>query len=233
MSFLGSVGNIFSSITSSLFNNAANSTLEVIRSNATVVYNAVVNYVIPFFSSNTHAVTESSTLHDTLTTTNSYTTYVANSTVDNVLISTNNSAIDSSHGLNVFIYCMVAIGFVCVMRHICYHFMRGFREERSRDLMLRRFFSEIEGQNNGINCKNASKAVCRNVVRDIVRQQTNIDIGEGGNFPVSNISEELRSGVVPNVCGSSCSIDCEEMSLSTISKNVVVEEKVTEKSAFL
>lgn len=87
-------------------------------------------------------MTGSSTLNNTLPTINNDTIRFVNSTIDDVLRNTNHSVINTSSSNDYWdkvFYCLLAFGFVCVIRHICYHFMRGFREERHRDLMIRGF----------------------------------------------------------------------------------------------
>ncbi|AAZ68802.1 hypothetical protein [Ehrlichia canis] len=245
MSFLDVISGVFASLTSNFFNNTTNSTLGTIRGNVTGVYNTLVNYVTTFFNStvvNTNAVTGSSALNNTLPTIDNDTIHFVNSTIDDVLRNTNHSVINtssSSDDWNKFFYCLLALGFVCVIRRICYHFMRGFREERHRDLMIRGFFSEAEVENNGIGCESRERSICCNVKENIVRQRNDISTEGDEGLSVNQCEEELHS-----ICGGartdisekgsdSSSIGCEEIALNTMSTNVVVEMKVTEMSTFL
>lgn len=236
MSFLDIVSGILASVTSSFFNN---STLGTISSNVTRAYGTFVSCVTTFFNNtvvNTPAVTGSSTLNNTLTTN-------GNNTIDDVLGSTNHSVIntnDSNNNWNMFMYCLVAVSFVCVMRHICYHFMRGFQEEKHSDLMMRRFFGKAGIQNNNIDYDSRERPICCNVEKNIVRQRNDINTEGDEDLSVDQCREEQHSvcsRVIADVnqCekGSSNDIDCEGIALTTMSTNVVVEVEVTEQSTFL
>ncbi|AHX06899.1 hypothetical protein ECHLIB_0857 [Ehrlichia chaffeensis str. Liberty] len=179
---IGIVTSRIGNYTSFILNSTVDSILDVTRRNVTMLYDI---------------------FNGTFTTSSSNTVSNISSTTDSVGMATNNSIVNqdnaaSDYHINTIMYVVMACAILCMMRHICHHFMQGVQEER-RVRRIAREFSEIREprMSSDVNITGMSRAsICCDSREDVEVQQSRVNIeGEGG------VATQLDLEYVPqNVC---------------------------------